>query len=398
MALEDNEMLDRAMDAAEAKLMIDDEPEAAPARSEADPELEDALTSEALKAEKPVKQARGERDNSGKFRKAAKTEEPAAEEASEEQVSDQTAEVETGAEVAQGEEPQGEAPTEMPAFWSAEMKAAIAKAPREAQEAFIQYDAQRSQWANRMQVEADRGKAVEKGMWADFESQEAIEAHKSQLALAGMKHPVEELHRYRAWDRVFKSDVRQGIAALLQKNGLTPYDLLNEDQGEPQYQTDPRVEEAIRAANEAKKAAEEFKTYTDNQKIQAGQSQLESFRQGKDTSGQVRSTYFDLYRPQITQAFQTILGQNPNIPEADALNHAYEFVVKEAKKVFGINGSVKPAAPAVADVKKAKIAASSVTGAPKSGTVTPRSKLKGSSFNERLESALDNAEEQLSSR
>lgn len=393
MALEDNEILDRALDAAEARMIPETEAPAPDAR------VEEAAEVETLKeVEKQSKESRT-RDASGKFLKggkaaAAPAAEPEAEAAPDEQVSDQAPD---GTEVeaeAQGEDPQGSTPIDLGPFWSADEKAAIAKAPRDVQQLVAQKEAQRTQWAHRLQVEADRGRTIEKQLWADFDSPQAIEAHKAQLGVQGIRSVGEEISRYRAWDRVFRTDPKQGIVSLLQKNGLTPYDLMNEDAG-GEYPTDPRTEQALQAAEDAKRAADETRSYLERERMNAGQAQLEGFRQGKDSSGTVRAQFFDLYRPQITATFKQILEQHTGVSETDALNHAYEFVVGEARRAFGVTGAAKSQADqaqAIANAKKAKAAASSVTGAPKSGTVPQRPRAKT------IDEAMDRAEEQLTRR
>lgn len=383
MALEDNEMLDRALDAAEAQ-MIDSQVEEAPAPTTTDARVEEAVevqVADQLKAE-----AKTRDEKTGKFVKGAK-----ATDAAPTQVTDQqeAAEVETAQVEAQGEQPQAAAAIEMPTFWSAELKAAAAKAPKEVVEAFTKYDAQRAQWANRMQAEADRGKALEKQLWSDFESPEEIQNHKAQLQAQGIRSVGEEISRYRAWDKLFRTDVKSGVIALMAKNGLTPYDLLESGGGEEQYQSDPRTEQALQAAEEAKREAAELKAAYQRERARSGEAQIEAFKQAKDPRGVTRAQYFDLYKPQITEAFVTILEQNPHLAEPVALEHAYEYIVGEAIKAHG--GVAKPvvAATPVADVKKAKAAASSVTGAPKSGTMTRKPGAKT------IDEAMDRAEEKL---
>lgn len=390
MGIEEKDMIDRAMDAAEAKIV--DSVEAAP-----DAPAEDLVETQSIVEgqEREAAPADKTRGKDGKFVKGR----PAAPEADgdpEEQVSDQVAEADNTEATAQGDEPQGGEPIEMPAFWSAEERAAVAKAPREVQAIIARKEAQRTEWANRIATETERARSFEKRLYADMDSQESVQAHKAQLQMSGIRDEVDELHRYRAWDRVFRTDARAGIAALMQKNGLSPYDFA-EDANGSQYPNDPRIEEAARIAQEAKQAADAARAELDRERETNLISQVNAFRQGKDSTGQTRAEFAAMYAQQIEATYNEIKRIEPYTPDMSALDKAYEHVLGHVRKFHGIAQkpqiavASKTPEQAIAQAKKAKAAAGSVSGAPSSGTAAARPRLKGKNFNEKLDAALDNA-------
>lgn len=407
--------IDAAMDAAEAKIA-----ESAAATqdiaSNSEPisdVVEDVAVSEAVEASKSEAKAR---DNTGKFTKSGKSAvspKQAAPKAIEEstpteQVSDQVADA--GAE---GEQPGLEipdAPTfEAPVFWPAELKAAAAECKTDAERAlvakFAAHDAQREEWARRTASEAKRGKEFEQRLYADMESPEDVQRHKAQLRLNGVRDEVDELHRYRAWDKVITTDPETAIQDLIRKNNLQHRFSFAEDQGHLQAPSvsDPRVETALQEAQAAKA---EFAEWKANQERRERETELTMFKEGKDSAGNVRAAFVDAYAPQIAEAVKAIREQYPHMPRSEVLNHAYEFQLGEVRKLHGISyGKPVSAAQSVAtkpvakpDASKAKAAASGVTGAPANGGTVQRPRLKGDSFNDKLNSAMDNAEEQLGSR
>jgi hypothetical protein len=395
MPTADEEFLDRAIDNAidslSEKGVVDSSPEPERA-SPVDDAEESALETE------HVEKTRGKaRDESGKFTKSKP--EALETEGEPEQTSDQAADVESNEAPAQEEAPsQGnEAPIEPPVFWSADRKQLFAKADPELRRAIVDYEAQRNEYVNRIAADASVGKQFRERLYSDMESPDQVQAHKAELRVQGVKDEIEELHRYRAWDRIIKTDPLLHCAAILKRNNYTPYDLL-QDQGSQQPEappTDPRVEQALAAAEEARN---ELRA----QKQAAAQSYLQEFANGKDSRGNVRSTYFEMYRPQIVQAMSEIRNVAPHLSEGDALNHAYEFVVGEVSKLHGIQSTTqahaKPTETKIAEAKKAKAAASSVSGAPATGVPTPRPRLKGKNFDEKLDNALDLAMDQLSAQ
>lgn len=418
MASDTNDMIDRALDAAEAKL--------AESHGETDvPDLptvehtdvvEEAATAEAVKASNQESSSRV-RDNSGKFtkgqsqksaqiQKAPAKKAAVAEQAPAEQVSDQEANPETDG--VSGAEESSTSPTiEVPEFWPAELKAAVAEAKSEDAKALVKHfatlDVQREQWARRHASEGQRGKEFEQRLNADMSSPDEVNRHKAQLRVNGLKDEVDELHRYRAWDKLFNVDVKTAIADLMRKNNLTHQDFA-EDQGQSQQAQfqDPRVDEAL---TEARTAKEQFTMWQQEQEDAVRATELASFKEGKDSTGNQRSAFVDAYSPQIAAAITEIRAQYPHVSRTDALNHAYEFVLSQVRKLHGvavsqkpIAAAPKPPAPAPADAKKARAAASSVTGAPVNGAHVQRPRLKGDNFSQKLDSALDNVLEQVGSR
>jgi hypothetical protein len=413
----DNDAIDRAMDAAEAKLGAMDEIEPK-GSTEADLEqpidkpvqldlaTEKALLDKANEGKK--KPATPAKDDKGKFTKvkhfeAAKTAKapkavaPAVEE---EQISDdQVVDVEPNE--AAAEETPAVAPVNAPTFWSAEEKALFSKAPAQLQQIIAAKDLAYQQHVSRVTNEASRGKDMEKRIYADLETPEAIERHRNELALNGIKDPIDELHRYRAWDRLLKSDVKAGLSDLMRKNGLSPYDFMDES---GQYQeVDPRVDQAARDAAEAKQALADMRAENTAREENAFRMEVESFTNGVDSNNQPRRAFAKMYAPQIAQTAGIIEKQWPSLSRQEILHHAYEYTMAEIRKSFGVSNVVQaPATPkqpeqVIAAAKKAQAAASSVTGAP-STTITAKKALKGDTFNQKLESAMDNAEEAMGIR
>ena len=401
MALDD--AIEAAMDRAEARLSSPEQ-ETVESAPEASDVVEDVAVSEAVKEASETRS----RDDSGKFTKGAQAKSPkstsktapkapkveAQTETAEKQISDQVAD--TQEEAAQEAEAPLE-PSDVPMFWSAELKALAAEAPKDLVKAFAKHDAQREEWARRMATESERGKAYEK------RANEVFEPHRLKLQANGIKDPFDAAERLLAWNDIFETDPKAGIADLMRKNNLTPQDFIGDLGQEQPRGTDPRVDDAIR---EAKEAREEFTAYRQSQEQAAHAAELNAFREGTDSSGQKRGAFVDAYAPQIADAIREIRQQHPQLQRGEILNHAYEFVLSEVRKLHGVKPQavVSAARPqqAVAAPKpsavKAKAAASSVVGAPGAGSSVQRPRLKGESFNERLEAAMDNAEESLGFR
>lgn len=351
MSAEDHDLIDSAMDKAIEKL---DTPEAeAPAKE----------------VEQPIESA------------------PSEEVEAPEEITDQVADVET--QEAGATEESDSTPIELPTFWPAELKAAAAKAPKEFVDSFSKYDAQRAEWANRVANEAEKGKSYEKQFYADFETPEEAQMHRAKLKAQGVDNPIAELHRYRQWDRVLELDPHTVISDLMRKNGFTPYDFTGEEVENPNQYQDPRVEDAIKRAEAAEKRIQEWE---ETQQKTVLQSKIDAFKDGVDSTGQVRRQFAELYAPQISNTYEAILKNYPNVTSDDALNHAYEYVKGEVSKIHGVATPTKPTKTKeqiIAESKKAQAAASSSEGAPNTGSVSQKPRLRGKNFNEKLDNALD---------
>ena len=181
------------------------------------------------------------------------------------------------------------------------------------------------------------------------------------------------------------------------KNGLSPYDFLQEQGYEelPQY-NDPRIEQALQEAAEAKKAADEYKSQLEEEKQRIVLSTVEQFKNAKDSSGQARRAFAEMHAPQISMAVETIQSRNPNMPLDQALSHAYDFVLTETRKALGVQVTPKammqPVQTQKPQVQKAKAAASSVSGAPTSASLAKKPGAKS------IDEALDRAEEAMGIR
>lgn len=386
MAKSDHDLIDSAFDAAEAIQAEAMEPTEVSTPEVAERQHPEETVAEIALAERINKKRENKsRDEAGKFLSKGKAPKQAApEQIPSDQATDEgefeAPEVETDVST--------EEPIEIPTFWSAELKAAAAEAPGLAKK-FAEFDAQREQFVRRVKQEAEPNKAYVN------RSREMWEPHRAKFAANGVRDEHDAMGRLLGWNEVFEKDPQAGLVDLMRKNGLTPEDLAarfyGQDYGndaQAQLPTDPRVEEALNKANR-------LEAMLDDQRRAQGMSQLENFRQGKDSNGQTRAQYFDAYRPNITAAFSEIMQLHPGIAESEALNHAYEFVVGESRKLFGSNGvASQPKAKAPAP-KSARAAATSVSGGPVGEVGASRSKLKGNNFNEKLDSGIDAAMDHL---
>lgn len=392
--------IDRAIDAAENALNLDEDGNSTVSETPnstkfTEQEAEDVSVKQAL--DKTVKKEKPSKEKPTPFKAKAKKEEVVEEEevleteAKEpaEDLSDQEASVE----ILEGSETEGEpldtTPPEIPTFWSAELKKAAAEAPRAVVEAFAKHDAQREEWARRIANEAQRSKAIEKRLYEGFEP------IKDEAIANGINNPIDELERYRAFDRVLKKDPRRFLSDLGRKNGISPdeyaaafYGEENEAHSE-QAQKDPRIDEVIN----------KIQTWEKKQEESSLRTEINTFKQGTDSLGNVRKTFAETYAPQIEQAYLAVKNIQPELPMQDALSHAYEYVMAEIRKLHGITPQPpsRPKPPISAPqspglVKKAKSAASSVVGAPSSNGFNSRSSAKS------IDEAMDRAEEILASR
>lgn len=380
MGIEDSNVIDRALDAAEEKLA-----EANTSEDTQDESVEapDLATEEALVKNYNEKT----RDDTGKFTKGKKAK-PAKEET--EDLSDQATDVEE-VEADPTEEESSEAePIDIPTFWPADLKALAAEAPPEIVKKFIERDVQREQWARRSVAEAEPAKAIANRLYSGFE------AVKDEARLNGINDPIDEVERYRAWDNIFKRNPGLGVVDLGRKNNITPEAYAQmyyggEQQFEPE--SDPRIDEAL---ERAQRAEEGLARYQEQTLMQTATQEVEAFKNGKDSTGQTRRAFTELYAPQIAEIHDRIRAENPHLPLGEVLNQAYEYVVGQARKAFGVSGK----APAkqqskeqiMANAKKAKAIASSANGAPATGKAAARSGAKS------IDEALDRAEERLGVR
>lgn len=297
----------------------------------------------------------------------------------EEQVSDQLAEAETGE--------SGDTSTiSMPTFWSAELRAAAAKGDAKMVQLFIEHEQQREDYVRRVANENQRGKEFEKQMYADLGNDpQRVEAHRASLRLNGIRNEVEELHRYRAWDTVFKSDVESGVIDLMKKNNLTPeqiYETFYGESGERHQQQNFNNTSSTPNAE-----VEELKREIQAQKDLHVANEVNSFKMTKDADGRDRKVFVETYAPQITEVLAQIQERYPHFSLSQALEHSYDHVMTQVKQLHGLSNVAKKA-PSV-DVKKAQAASSSMSGSPVAGTVTQRTRLKGKNFNEKIDSAID---------
>lgn len=401
MPLETVDMIDRALDAAEARIMDSSESSDTQVPLSQDPKaIEETREIKALEESKEKSESKElksskTRDTDGKFTKTRKYDAVGKpiKEASPTDINDQAVSVETQN---LGTEPQAQSTKSLdaPTFWSAEQKALWAKVPSDVQAVIAQRELNAQQQVSRLTTENQTAKTFHARLYSDFETPQAAETHKAELALNGIKDPIDELHRYRAWDKVFKTNIVTGIKSLMQKNNLSVDQLLQDGSNQYQPPLDPRIEQALASADEAKRLANEQKDYFSKLQTDAVNSELKTFRDGKDSYGNVRDKFVGMYEPQITGVFTQILQQYPHLTKQQALDHAYEFTMQEVRNVMGVTtqpSGVKQVASTQAPTipNKALKAKTSVSGSPSNGTSATRPKAKT------IDEALDRAEEAL---
>lgn len=383
---------------------------AAASNSEVSPQVQAVEGEEPQETKAPsaeIKESRPsarDRDQSGKFVKGAKdktdskpvTQAPVAIDATT-QVSDQAADgVQTEASPSADETVQTQ-PIETPTFWSSDLRKAAAEAPRALVEKFIEHDVQREQWARQIANEAEQGKQYRQ----KFEK--VFEPYKLKLQAAGIDE-AGAVSRLMAWSEILEKDLPTGLVNIMRNNNLTPEQLSQFFYGDESQQNrinDPRLDEALAEAKAAKEAAENLKKQLETNHQSQVSEQINAWKAGKDSRGQVRKQFAEAYSPQIMQSVQILKTEYPQIPFAELLTHAYEYELKKVTEYFGIPNQAQPIVPAKAPEKileenvKAKAAASSVSGAPTNGVGKTRPKLKGKTDSEWVGSAVDRAEERL---
>lgn len=364
MAIEDNQMLDRAMDAAEATIAEREPVEETPVEQSPSEQIK-----EDIERDRIVKA----RDDKGKFTKGPEDEE---------QISnDQGPEVESTEGDAQTEESVVESGIEAPARWSEDEKPLFAKAPKEVQEVVARRELELQQLISRQGNEIGRAKAVETKV------KEVYAPYELKLKAKGLD-PIQATERLLAWDAMFDKDFDGTILDLMRKHGRSPEYYLNmshQDVGD-QFQNqapivDPRVDQL-------QQEVDTFKAQQAQERQTAVMTQLETFKSGKDSFGIERRKFVDMYEPQITEIFNVVKGQFPELTKDQALNESYEYVLSQVREAHGITTKPAPKTPEQVKTlaKKAQAAASGTTGAPTSGTVPKRPGAKS------IDEAMDRAE------
>jgi hypothetical protein len=351
----DDDLFDAALDAAE--LEVKEKAAAEPEEPEA-PAVEEA---EEEAVEEPVE--------------AKKASEPDPKATKEEHKEAPTPAVEEEAEIAAAPEAKQ---VEDPPFWSSKDKQLLAKAPPEVREIISRKEAQRNEWVNRVTAEAEEGRALAR------KTVEAFEPYREELTAQGIKDlpgAIGMMGNMLGWNSLFNREPITAINALIKEKGLTLQDFFGEYDGaqQPQYSghsNDPRVEQAIADAQEAKRLSEEYRQQIEQQRERLMESEISQFRNGTDSQGNSREQFARLYSPQISQVYSEIVARNPGTPLVQALDEAYETVLSQARAAHGVRGPASsPQNKASAQVKRAQAAASSLKGGPSSGVGPGRKKV-----------------------
>lgn len=360
MAKEDNDLLDRALDAAEEKITADA------------PVTEEASAKEAVEAE-PVE--------------------------AKEEISDEKADVEPTV-TEEVPETVTEAVT-LPTSLSPKVRALLSKAPPELQQALVEEEIRKQQVMGRLANETQRAKSWETRVNSDFQSPDELNRHRATLKTLGVNDEIEELHRYRAWSSVIKSDPLTAIRSLIVQHGITPNELSGEYESDPsQYQSapDPRVDELAQKLDAWEKEKEQALI---SQREQAFASEVTTWKSGNDRYGKPRADFSALYAPQIDGEWNQILNdaaQNGiQMSLEESLTEAFNRVQDKIYKTHGINPQVaKPSREQlIANSQKSQAAVTKATGAPRTEQITqkPTQKKKYKNDKEWVEDAMRRAEE-----
>jgi len=384
MIIEDNEMIDAAMDAAEVQI--------------AEKSVAEEVAHEVLAADQRVKEEKEPskaRDKSGKFTKSgneASSEDVSAKpEEEQEEVLGQDANVPDNGVESQEAQANSILSTEASAFWPAALKEAIAKGTKEdVVKHFAALDQQRNEWAYSKEREGAEGKAIKQKFSETF-PQEVVDHMYTHY---GIKDPFEATGRLLAWNKVIENDPRGAIISLMQKNRITLEELANGDFESEEDIADSRIAEIQAKAEAAEARVAEMESRQQQEKLL---SEVNTFKNGVDEYGNVRAKFCETYAPQIDQVAkqaQELATQNGyNASLTEILDYAYKAVYQQISDLHGI----KPGQPrqavsqeqVIANAKKANAAASKSSGAPISGQATQKTRLKGKTFEDKLTEAVD---------
>lgn len=348
----------------------------------------DLIDAAVFAAEEKVSAALDSDTSSEESKEPTSTEEPSAGEPAAEapETSEQQPEVETKSQDQEAKPEELEAqpdagasedaePIEFPEFWSAKLKKAAAKAPKELLKEFVEYDAQRTQWAYGVANESERLKASDKSL------NEAVEPIKAQMLEYGL-NPVSLTKRAAEWIQLETINPLQAAKAYVQRMGFTPQDLLQDDGSPPpelQQQEDLRAEIA--------KLREDWQNQQTSLAQQRLQAEIDSFRNEKDASGNLLRPHLGILEPKMAEVIKEIKAQHPKLSNYEYMNHAYNFLAQQLGIAGNKTQQSKPAPEQLAaQAKKAKSAAASVTGGP---AVSVASRPKTKSVDEAIDRAFN---------
>jgi hypothetical protein len=369
----DTDMIERALDAAEAKLAAQETEETVETDApEVETESQESETSEDDVAQEAIVA----RDQRGKF--VSKNPAAKAKQVSQGAIEPESTDVQ--GESLETQDPQGA--VKVAGIWDPKERQVLAKAPREVQELIARREAQRAEWDKRIAREVEPAKAFLS------RAQELFEPQRAKFQVNGVRDPIDAMGRLFAWNEIFENNPMLGIRDLMDKNGLSPYDFL-QDESQQQPQGDPRLDEAYQRLQAHEETVRALQEKLEAQETAQGVAAIEGFKSGRDSFGNTRGQFFDAYKPQITEAFREITRIQPDMPEADRLHHAYEAILHWTRDLHGV-GAAQPRMAAVPDASKARAAAKLVSGAPKGGVQSaPRPKAKGKDFDERLLNTIE---------
>lgn len=390
MGIEEHELIDSAMDRAMSKLETKDEPiEETTVETEIEPTEE---TKETLAKDRDEKGRFAKKQISDHEAKAESTLETDAQTEPTLAEADNTAQTNEAAEASQSVNP--------PVFWSTVHKGIFTKAAPELQKVIAERELEYQRTVSRLANESQRAKELETKLFDGWEDKRV------ELLKEGIRTPVELYQRFMEWDEIFRHNPKAAIKDLVFKNNLTPDDIFGADDAlsnehYSQVRTDPRVDEALNKVNEweqklAQQEQERERQYLINE--------TENFKNSTDKYGNIRKPFAEAHAFQIDQMFQNIIQVHPSLSMQEALNFAYDEVMENQRKLFGVesvqkmNSQPQPKTKEqlIAQSQKAKAAASSISGSPTNATKTQKPRLQGNSFAERLDSAISIAERQHS--
>lgn len=280
----------------------------------------------------------------------------------------------------QGADEQSGTPVDQIPFWSSREKSVLAKVPQELRgelaSIIAQKEAQRNEWVNKVTAKAEKGLTYAK------RTDEVFAPYSERLKASGAKDVFEVFGRMLEWDRQFSTDPVLAIQELVKRNQITAEEIFggaNSQYDSQAEYADPRVEQALEEAREAKRLAEEYRQNVSRQQDAAITQEVENFRKGTDSLGRPRAEFAKLFAPQISKVYSEIVERSNGISVTDALDQAYEYVLSQSRAALGGNSAPQsfktkqaPKATAPASSQKAKAAAGSVKSSPGGGTTTKK--------------------------
>lgn len=251
-----------------------------------------------------------------------------------------------------------------PQFWAAEDKAHFSTLSPEAKKAVLKYEQMRNQYVNRLGGEIANAKKEYAGI------EEAFAPVKDQMARHGLT-PASAAKRMMAWQTQIEKDPVPVLREFINSWGLKPEDLIQQD-GE---QVDPRLEELIQKQAQQDEIIRRLEQEKEDQLRGSLDQQVTFFKTEKDQNGNLKRPYVNFFEPQIAAVAKQLRSMYPQANNLQVLQASYDYVMQQHQQHIAPQAqpSVNPQQQQIQAIKektqKAKLAGSSISGSPGSGSV-----------------------------